>query len=425
MDWNHAAARAALAIVACGGALHAQTIPPKLTLNAAVELALAQRQELMAADAALRMSKGAEVQAGLKPNPVFTFQSENWRAWQDPGFSPRTDLDLFGYITDTIETGGKRRLRTVHAESRTRSTELQRTVLEWSIRRNVAEAWWRAAGAAQRRGLLEQSRATLRELVRFQQTRLDLGAIGEIDVIKVRVEDERLAAAVAAAETEAEQARLALLGAMGLPQATADFEVAAQVAPHGDEPTPPPGDAAQRALEGRPDLAVERALVAGAQAAVDVERAQAKPNLNPYFGYKKSGAFSTLIGGVSVPLPIRDRNQGRIAEALAEVDRAQANLRASEALVQAEARAAAAELERRRALVESIRGGVRERAAETYRIARAAYQEQGVDLLFLLDAQRSLNEIELLYAQSLLDYRLSQERLAAATGYTLSAGGAE
>ena len=35
------------------------------------------------------------------------------------------------------------------------------------------------------------------------------------------------------------------------------------------------------------------------------------------------------------------------------------------------------------------------------------------DLLFLLDAQRSRNEIELLYAQSLLDYRLSQERLAA------------
>ena len=51
-----------------------------------------------------------------------------------------------------------------------------------------------------------------RELVRFQQTRLDIGAIGEIDVIKVRVEDERLAAAVAGAEADAEQARLALLG---------------------------------------------------------------------------------------------------------------------------------------------------------------------------------------------------------------------
>ena len=423
MDWKHRAAQAALAIAVAAGAARAQTVPPKLTLDAAIELALAQRQELMAADASVRARKGAETQAALRPNPVFSFQSENWRAWQQPGFSPRSDLDLFGYLTDTIETGGKRRLRTALAETRTRSAELERKVVEWSLRRDVAEAWWRAAGAAERLGLLEQSRATLGELVRFQQTRLDLGAIGEIDVIKVRVEEERLAASVADAEAEAEQARLALLGVMGLPRAAASIEIAGETAIHGDETPPPLEDAVERALAGRPDLAVERSLAASARAAADLERAQAKPNLNPYFGYKKSGVHSTLIGGVSVPLPIRDRNQGRIVEALAEIEQAEAGLRAAEALVEAQVRAAAAEVERRRALVESIRGGVRERAAETFRIASAAYQEQGVDLLFLIDAQRSLNEIELLYAQSRLDYRLSQERLGAATGYTLPVGG--
>lgn len=414
---------AVLAACAGLGPLGAQEVPATLTLDAAVELALGQRQELAAAGAAVRAHQGGETQAALRPNPTFHLQSENWRGWQDPGFSPRTDLDLFAYVTDTIETAGKRRLRSAVAETETRASELERKVLEWGVRRAVSEAWWRAAGAEQRRGLLEQSRQTLSELVRFQQTRLDLGAIAEIDVIKVRVEDERLGVAVAGAEAEAEQARLALLAAMGTPGRGADFEIAGDPGLQGDETGVSADAAARRALESRPDLVLERALVTTARATVDLERAQAKPNLSPYFGYKKSGPFSTLVGGVTVPLPVRNRNQGRIAETLAEVERAEANVRALEARIQAEARAAAAEVERRRAIVDSIRSGVRERAAESFRIAREAYQEQGVDLLFLLDAQRSLNDVELLYAQSLLDYRLSRERLAAATGYAIGDGG--
>ena len=386
MEFQKPASRTVLAIFAWTGALAAQAIPPELTLEAAVELALAQRQELAAADAAVRARKGAEIQAGLRPNPSFSFQSENWRGWQDPGFSPRADLDLFAYITDTVETAGKRRLRTGLAETETRTSELERQVLAWGVRRAVAEAWWRAAGAAERRDLLVRSRETLGELVRFQRTRLELGAAAEIDVIKVRVEDERLAAAVAGAEAEAEQARLGLLIAMGAPQAAAEFEIAAREKLDDDAPLVP-ADLVRRALETRPDLALQRSLVATAQAAVELERAQATPNLSPYFGYKKSGQFNTLVGGVTVPLPIRNRNQGRLAETLAEVDRAEANVRALEARIRAETRAAAAEVERRAGLVESVRSGARESAAETFRIARAAYREQGVDLLFLLDAQ--------------------------------------
>ena len=208
---------------------------------------------------------------------------------------------------------------------------------------------------------------------------------------------------------------------MGSPQAPPELELVVDELPIRDA-LPDASVAVENALTARPDLALQRSLIATAKASVELAGAQAKPNLSPYFGYKKSGPFNTLVGGVSIPLPIRDRNQGRIAEALADVDREEANVRALEARIRAETRAALAEVERRRALVESIRGGVRERAAEAFRIARAAHQEQGVELLFLLDAQRSLNDAELLYAQSVLDYRLSQERLAATTGYAL--GGA-
>ena len=159
--------------------------------------------------------------------------------------------------------------------------------------------------------------------------------------------------------------------------------------------SPPAPTPLRLALEGRPELAVERPS-SPPRRPVELERSHAKPNLSPYFGYKKSGVHSTLIGGDSVPLPIRDRNQGRIAEALAEVDRAEADLRASQARVRP--RRAPPPPSSSAAARWSTRSGRSSRARRRdLRIARAAYQEQGVDLLFLLDAQRSLNEIELLY----------------------------
>ena len=57
-----------------------------------------------------------------------------------------------------------------------------------------------------------------------------------------------------------------------------------------------------------------------------------------------------------------------------------------------------------------------DRARETSRIAQAAYQEGGVELLEVLDAQRAQNEISLFYSRSALDYQLSWVDLETASG---------
>lgn len=60
--------------------------------------------------------------------------------------------------------------------------------------------------------------------------------------------------------------------------------------------------------------------------------------------------------------------------------------------------------------------GVMERARETSQIALAAYQEGGVELLDVLDAQRGQNEIALFYSQLLFDYQLSWVELETVAG---------
>ena len=88
-----------------------QAIPERLTLASAVEAALAQHGDIEAARQSVMARQGAERQAGLSPNPTVYFQTENWRFTGNPGFSAGQDLDLFAWVSQPIETGGKKRRR--------------------------------------------------------------------------------------------------------------------------------------------------------------------------------------------------------------------------------------------------------------------------------------------------------------------------
>lgn len=381
----------------------------ELPLAEAIRIAQARRHEVNAATAAAEAANGAVLQASLRPNPTLSIQSENWRAWGDPSFGPARDLDFFVFASQTVETAGKRRKRTELAETQGAAAELARDVLAWRIEQQVTEAWWSALAAQQRLALVEESLATVAELVAYHQSRLEQGAVAEIELIKVQVEEQKLAQAVAEALNQLEQARLALAAAMGEEQV--QRPLAAKLPQH-DLTT----NWQARALERRPDLSLQRARVASANAAVTLAEAQARPNVTPYFGYKRSNDFNTLVGGVTIPLAVSDRNQGGIAEAQARLRQEEATLRALSIRAEAEVRSALAAAERAKARHEQLESGLLERARESYQIARAAYQEQGTDLLFLLDAQRAQNDAALLSAQALADYRFRLAQLQIVSG---------
>ncbi|MBI1357006.1 MAG: hypothetical protein GC160_21920 [Acidobacteria bacterium] len=392
-----------------------QAAPQKLSLSEAIRLALANRQELKAAAEAVEAAAGATLQASLGPNPVLSIQSENWRAWGDPTFAPLRDLDYFTYITQQIETNGKRRKRTDLAEIEGQSTRLARAVLAWRIEQEAAAAWWAAVTADARLDVLGRTRRTLAELVQYHESRLEQGAIAEIDLIKVQVEEQKLVQAQTSAENEREQARLRLASTMGLPRLADGVVLDGEI---GGDLGPPLAatDWMERARAQRPDWELQKSRIAAAEAAVTLAQAHTRPDVTPYFGYKRTNDMNTIVGGVNIPLLVRDRNQGRILEAQAQVREEVANLRALATRTEAEVTAAMAAAARGRAQVESLEAGLLERARESFRIARAAFQEQGADLLFLLDAQRAQNDVELLHAQALADYRLSVARLEAAAG---------
>ncbi|MDE2925949.1 MAG: TolC family protein [Acidobacteriota bacterium] len=398
--------------------LQAQPLPGILELDHAIELALSRHADLDAAQAAIDARAGSTRQAGLSPNPVLSLQTENWRFYGNPGFSASRDLDLFAWVSVPIETARKRTRRVELAEADERIAEYERQLAAWRIRQNVKKAYWNALATVSDVKMLERSRKTLERLEDYHEVRVRLGATAEVDLIKVRVEVGRSALALFGAEMEVSRAKIAVLEAMGIAELSTGFELR--------QPDAWPVDVswdnaaarltAETALGHRVEILLGRARVERARAAVELQRSLARPDVRPYVGYKRTNEFNTLVGGISIPLPVRDDNAGRIGEALAEVRRREAALRAAEASIAAEVAAAVETVQRRSEMLRSMETGVLDRARETSRIALAAYQEGGVELLDVLDAQRAENELDRFHSRLVFDYQLSWVDLETASG---------
>jgi cobalt-zinc-cadmium efflux system outer membrane protein len=384
-----------------------------LTLRGALDRALSSHPALAVSAQRIEATSAARVQAGLSPNPKLVLQSENTRPYGDrTGFVFWRDTDDFAYLQNTFETSGKRQKRITLAESGVRRAELERDLLRRQIASRVAQAYWAAAGAHRLYDLLADAGRTLQQTVQYHEIRVREGAMAEADLLRVRLEAQRLAISANQALLDAERTRIQLQREMGesnFPPITLAESVESD---SGSEP----GTDVQGALENRTEIQLARSSIELARANLRLQQSNATPNLDVLFGYKRTSGLDTMIGGVQFDLPLRNRNQGSISQAAAEIKGAELSLAAAEALVRAEVQAARTDYELRRDQVTKLLGPMVEQASATYRIAEAAYREGGSDLLRLLDAQRVRIEAQMAHARGLAELRQSRAALQTALG---------
>jgi outer membrane protein, heavy metal efflux system len=394
--------------------LQAADLPPELSLSKAVELASARHTDLAAASARVSGTDGLRRQAAVLPNPSLTFQSENWRFDGPVPFQPGRELDLFAFLSQPIEMGGKRSRRMDLAKQDSFIAELEKKGIEWRIRQDVKQSYWRALLAQQEWELMKENARTFQQIIEYHRVRVEQGAMAEADLIKVRLEGERLSLSEQAAALEAERARVGLLRAMGMQEGPIRFRLV-------EPPAVLAGnlvlkDLQERARSQRVEVLLGLAFVERARAEVGVQRSQAKPDWNAVVGYKRTNGYNTILAGVSVPLPLFNRNTGNTYFSTLELERAEFLLKSALARVEADLASALSGLRHRYAMLAQMEKGMLDRAEQSSRIALATYQEGGTDLLRLLDAQRARNDVQLLYTRTRLEYRLSLAELENAVG---------
>jgi outer membrane protein, heavy metal efflux system len=406
-------------------ALIFQPFPPmvlaqgaQLSLASALDRARTENPQVIVAGARVSEAEGMREQASLLPNPTLYASSENTPLGGSQPFTFGNDTDDYVYLIQKIELGGKRSRRVAFASENVGQMSIQSEVAMRQLLARVAAAYWLAAGSAALDQLYKREVNTLDDIVGYNSARVQKGATAEADLIRIQLESDRLRAQARLAAEQARRSLITLYREMGA-TAFPDSVVFTDRLDDLQEVRPPD---IQTVLRDRPEMRAAREGLKQAEANLDLQRANAVPDPQLMAGYKRfsgSGQFTglnTLFFGFQVPLPIFDRNQGRIAAAQAQVRSAKGSVVDQEIAIRAEVASTLSDYGSRRQALLKFLPRMTQRATVSDEIAKGAYRLGGADILRFLDATRMDVETKVLFVQTLIDYHESVVHLELVTG---------
>jgi cobalt-zinc-cadmium efflux system outer membrane protein len=388
--------------------------PDYLSLEAATEQFLRKNLAVEAARLEIGVAEAERIGARLRPRPGITVSAENLRL---SGETPANRLHEYGLlVAQPIELGNRKALRMEVAE---RTVSISETRLTEVLRRQLFDlkrTYYESVLAGVLLGIEQENRDNFEGLVKFNTVRFEEGFIAEGDLLKVRLERTKFDFAVANAELSLRRAKIRLLESIG----ERDFERAVRVDISNRLQVPAVElnlmQLKETALVNRPEIKVAEAEVALVQSTIKLERSRAKGEITPYAGYKRVGVDNTLLAGVTVPLPIGNRNQSGIARAEAEQKVSETNVSLVRNRTLAEVESAYRAYETAREQVRAYETGLLKQADESREIQLAAYQEGATELITLIEAQKTRTEIRANYYRAIVDYYTSIFQLELATG---------
>jgi outer membrane protein, heavy metal efflux system len=399
--------------------MHAQgwEIPPRLTLDDAVGLAIGHNPTLAAAKNEIQAAQGDKIAASKRLNPAFSLQFEDLPISTHPG--PFFDVqEITSRVDYEIETGGRRRFRTESANQALEAQKLayqdQTRLMRLQVERAFYQTILAKSNLEASKSILDQVERTISlNRVRFQQGDLSALDLNRIEVEKLKFQDDLFQA-----ELALRNARSSLLALINAPDLSRDLDVIGTLPVDYQNPEPglppraPLDELIRMAVKQRPDLAVRLQEKGRADTETLLQRAIRSPNITVGGGYKRNLTDNAVVFGVTIPLKILNRNEGEIIRADAEQMRAVNLVTALQKDVQLEVQKAhnAVEINRRR--VDYIKTQQIKRAEEASRVTLESYNLGGSTLIDYLDAQRTYRDALRIFNQALFDERISLYELS-------------
>lgn len=391
--------------------------PVKITLDEAIQMALAHNHNLVAARTVIQQNEAQETTANLRPNPVLLGDAQFLPVFQPGHFSSEyldnsAQFDLG--VSYLFERGGKRQHRLEAAKDQTAVTRSQVADSERSLAFQVAAQFTNVQLAESTLDLAQQSLKSFQDTVDISKERYRAGDISEDDYLKIKLQLLQF-------QTDASQARLARAQALadlrqllGYESVPADYDVAGafdylSVSAHLE-------DLQAKALATRPDLRAAQQSVAAANSQYKMARANGKRDVTAQINYTHITALSTASLFGSIQLPIFDRNQGEIARTRFAITQAQEQQRATNDQVLTDVRDAYEGLQTNDQIIQLYRSGYLDEAQQDRDISEYAYKRGATSLLNFLDAERSYRATQRAYRQALASYLLALEQLRQAVG---------
>jgi cobalt-zinc-cadmium efflux system outer membrane protein len=389
----------------------------RITLDDAIQLALAHNHVLKAARTTIQQSEAEEITANLRPNPVLVGDAQFLPLFQPHQFSS-------AYINDTaqfdlglsylFERGKKRQHRLQAARDATAVTRAQVADNERALTFQVATLFIDAQLAESALDLAQENLKSFQNSVDISEYRYKAGDISEDEYLKIKLQLLQF-------QTDSSQALLARVQALadlrqllGYDAVPADFDVAGsfdyQALSVGLE------DMQAKALRTRPDFHAALLSVTAANSQYELQKSIGKRDVTGQINYTHVADLGTASLFGQIQLPIFDRNQGEIARSRFAITQAQEQQLAASDQVLTDVRDAYEGLRTNDQVVQLYRSGYLEMAKQDREISEYAYKRGAASLLDYLDAERSYRATQLAYRQALASYLLALEQLREAVG---------
>lgn len=359
----------------------------RLTLEDALALAAGRNFTLSAAGHELDAAEGGIMQARTIPNPEVAVLFEDNR---------RDTRTTTAQVNLPVELGGKRSARIGAAQKARELAQSQLGATRTDLRAAVVGGFFAVVIAQERVRLARGSADIAAKGALAAARRVAAGKIAPLEESKARVEQANAELEVADAEAALAVARQALAGLWGSSEARF-LEAAGNL---DTLPARPDGATLMQALDSAPELANSRLEMELRQAVIGVERSRQYPDLTVSLGSKRDNSSdrgTMPVLGVSLPLPLFDRNQGNLFAAMRQADKAADEYRATQVRLANELQQAARQLTVSRTSAEALKGTVLPAAQQAYEAATRGFEAGKFNFLDVLDAQRTWFQARIRY----------------------------
>ncbi len=383
-----------------------------VSTTALIRRAISENAELAATRLEIERARARFQQAGLRPNPTLDFEQSSGRLVNNPG----ERATIIGFSLPLEVTGQRaRRLNLAQAEMEAAQAAVaeRERLLAAEVRKTFGEAL-----TAQRELEITDGLNRLdTQTVRVVEARVTEGDAAPLEASLLRVEIDRLLSHRALVEGRLQAALLRLKTLAGIP-----LEETLQIREELAQTALPVltitlNEAVETALRTRPDLRLARLMEEAARAGLRLAEAQAGPSVTINARYTLDRTLTSLPApltpfpdtgrslsfGVSIGLPIFNRNQGNKAEATVAITQAQHRCEFIEAVIRAEVTSAFARQQAAAKALATFEQGVIGRSQDNIRAIRGAYEIGAFRVTELLAEQRRLLDSQKEFTEALAE----------------------
>jgi outer membrane protein, heavy metal efflux system len=387
-----------------------------LDLETALERVYSHSPLLRAAALETDLSGARTVQAGVLPNPELEIDLDKFGG--SNGYREFDSTEITYSITQLIELGGKRGARVQVAEQEELASQLQLEQTRYDLRKDLIQAFITAYAAQEQLRLAKEKQEESQKVYETVKGKVDAGKVPVTQQLKVEIALVRAKHDVEHASHQFVAAKYAIAALWG-DSSCLDFT---QVAYPFYALSPPPSlKGLCFSLDQNPDLNLLDQEICSAESNIALQEANQVPDLLLNAGVVNIRETNDYAGtvGIVIPIPVFDRNQANIDISYYELLLAQErrDLRQHELEIGLQLAYQEWNCSYHEAL--SLRDSVLNKATESFKYIKEGYVQGKYEFLELLDAQRTLIDIQEEYINSLIHYHLQKAEVERILGKCL------